>query len=100
MRDVETDVVAGKRTLAVRIGAPRARALYVGCLAGALLAVVACAFWHPWALIALAAAPLAVTPDRLVRTRSDPPSLVAALDRNGPLPARARRAARGRPRIG
>jgi 1,4-dihydroxy-2-naphthoate octaprenyltransferase len=79
VRDVATDVGAGKRTLAVRVGAPRARVLYAACLAGALVAVAACGVWHPWALIALAAAPLALTPARLVRTRSDPPSLVAAL---------------------
>ena len=42
VRDVETDRVAGKRTLAVRIGAPRARLLYVACIVGALVAVVAC----------------------------------------------------------
>jgi 1,4-dihydroxy-2-naphthoate octaprenyltransferase len=81
VRDVATDVVAGKRTLAVRIGAARARLLYAGCLGGALVAVVGCAFWHPWALLALAAAPLAITPSRLVLTRSDPPSLVGALIR-------------------
>ena len=79
VRDVETDVVAGKRTLAVRVGAPRARMLYVACLAGALVAVIGCGIWHPWALIGLAAAPLALAPARLVRTRQDPPSLVAAL---------------------
>jgi 1,4-dihydroxy-2-naphthoate octaprenyltransferase len=79
VRDVATDTVAGKRTLAVRIGAARARLLYAGCLAGALVAVVGCAVWHPWSLIALAAAPLAIKPARLVLTRSDPPSLVAAL---------------------
>jgi 1,4-dihydroxy-2-naphthoate octaprenyltransferase len=81
VRDVQTDLVSGKRTLAVRFGAPRARLLYVGCLEGALVAVVACGAWHAWALIALAAAPLTLTPARLVRTRSDPPSLVAALVR-------------------
>ena len=79
VRDVASDVVAGKRTLAVRFGAPRARAMYAGCLVGSLVAVAACGWWHPWALLALAAAPLALTPARLVRTRSDPPSLVAAL---------------------
>ena len=79
IRDVGTDVTAGKRTLAVRVGAPRARLLYVACLAGALVAVAACGVWHPWALIGLVAAPLAWSPARLVRTRSDPPSLVAAL---------------------
>jgi 1,4-dihydroxy-2-naphthoate octaprenyltransferase len=65
--------------LAVRVGAARARSLYGACLSGALLAVVGCAFWHPWALIGLAAAPLALQPAELVRNHSDPPSLVAAL---------------------
>jgi 1,4-dihydroxy-2-naphthoate polyprenyltransferase len=81
VRDVESDVVAGKRTLAVRVGKPRARLLYVGCLGGALTAVVGCGVWHPWALMGLAAAPLALTPARLVLARSDPPSLVGALVR-------------------
>jgi 1,4-dihydroxy-2-naphthoate octaprenyltransferase len=79
VRDVETDTVAGKRTLAVRFGAPGARLLFAACLIGALVAVIACGVSHPWALLGLAAAPLAATPVRLVRTRSDPPSLVAAL---------------------
>jgi len=79
VRDVASDVVAGKRTLAVRIGAPRARSLHTMCLTGALAAVAACGVSHPWALIGLASAPLAVAPARLVRTRHDPASLVAAL---------------------
>lgn len=79
VRDVETDTVANKRTLAVRFGAPRARLLFAGCTLGALVAVVACGMLHPWALLGLAAAPLAIRPVRLVGTRSDPPSLVAAL---------------------
>jgi 1,4-dihydroxy-2-naphthoate polyprenyltransferase len=81
VRDVQTDVVAGKRTLAVRMGAPRARVLFVCCLAGALLAVVACGVLHPWALIALAATPLALGPARIVLVKVDPPSLVGALVR-------------------
>ena len=79
VRDVGTDTVAGKRTLAVRFGAPRARLLFAGCLIGALVAVAGAGVLHPWAWLGLAAAPLAITPIRLVRTRSDPPSLVAAL---------------------
>ncbi len=79
LRDIETDAAAGKRTLAVRVGAARARALYVAAIAGALVAVVGCAFWYPTAAVALAAGVLAVRPVQLVRTRSDPPSLVAAL---------------------
>jgi 1,4-dihydroxy-2-naphthoate octaprenyltransferase len=79
VRDVETDRVAGKRTLAVRVGAPLARRLFVACLAGAFVAVVAIGVSSPWALLGLAAVPLALRPARLVLTRSDPPGLVAAL---------------------
>jgi 1,4-dihydroxy-2-naphthoate octaprenyltransferase len=79
IRDVPTDTVAGKRTLAVRVGAPTARRLFAACYVGAFGSVVAIAVTQPWALLALAAVPLAVTPVRLVLTRSDPPSLVAAL---------------------
>jgi 1,4-dihydroxy-2-naphthoate polyprenyltransferase len=79
IRDVDTDRAAGKRTLAVRIGARGARALFVGCVAGAFVAVAAVGVLEPPALIALAALPLAVLPVRLAMTRSDPPSLVAAL---------------------
>ena len=79
VRDIESDRQVGKRTLAVRVGAARARALYVGCLAGALLAIVISGLLVPTALIALAAAPLAFEPARLMRSRTDPPSLVAAL---------------------
>ena len=79
IRDVPTDTVAGKRTLAVRVGAPTARRLFAACYVGAFGSVVAIAVTQPWALLALAALPLAVTPVRLVLTRSDPPSLIAAL---------------------
>jgi len=79
IRDVPTDTVAGKRTLAVRVGAPTARRLFAACYVGAFGSVVAIAITQPWALLALAALPLAVTPVRLVLTRSDPPSLIAAL---------------------
>jgi 1,4-dihydroxy-2-naphthoate octaprenyltransferase len=41
LRDIEQDRVAGKRTVAVRIGAPATRAEYVACLAGAYLVVSA-----------------------------------------------------------
>ena len=79
VRDVETDRVTGKRTIAVRLGAGRARRLYVGCIVGALVAAVVCAVFVPWALLALAAAPLAVAPVRAMLTRHDPPGLIAAL---------------------
>jgi 1,4-dihydroxy-2-naphthoate polyprenyltransferase len=79
IRDVDTDRVTGKRTLPVLVGAPAGRGLFVGCIAGAFLAVAGVGVLYPPALIALAALPLAVQPVRLVMTRRDPPSLVAAL---------------------
>jgi 1,4-dihydroxy-2-naphthoate octaprenyltransferase len=79
IRDIDTDRVTGKRTLPVLIGAPAARGLFVGCVAGAFAAIAAVGVLFPPALIALAALPLAVQPVRLVLTRRDPLSLVAAL---------------------
>jgi 1,4-dihydroxy-2-naphthoate polyprenyltransferase len=79
IRDIDTDRVTGKRTLPVLIGAPAARGLFVECVAGAFAAIAAVGVLFPPALIALAALPLAVQPVRLVLTRRDPLSLVAAL---------------------
>jgi 1,4-dihydroxy-2-naphthoate octaprenyltransferase len=79
IRDVDTDRVAGKRTLAVRLGTARSRTLYAACLVGSLIAVAACGVFFPLALVALVAARLALRPIRIVRTRNDAPSLVAAL---------------------
>jgi 1,4-dihydroxy-2-naphthoate polyprenyltransferase len=79
IRDVAGDRAAGKRTLAVRVGAQAARGVYVGCLGGAFAGVVAVGVIHPLALLGLLAAPLAVRPARLVLTASAPPALVAAL---------------------
>jgi 1,4-dihydroxy-2-naphthoate polyprenyltransferase len=53
LRDVPTDIVAGKRTLAVRLGEHRARRLYgVMVIAPVLLGAV-CAVGSPWALLVL-----------------------------------------------
>lgn len=54
IRDIETDALAGKRTLAVRIGDFRARRLYGACVMLPLLLVMVVAFAHPWVLITLA----------------------------------------------
>lgn len=79
VRDVATDRVAGKRTLAVRLGERPARRLFVGCLLGASLAVVPIALVHPTAAVALLAAPLAIGPSRAMLGREDAPALIAAL---------------------
>jgi 1,4-dihydroxy-2-naphthoate polyprenyltransferase len=88
VRDLETDRRAGKRTLAVRLGRERARALFVAMVAGAFLA--APLPWvlgelSPWLLLAWLAAPLAVPVVRTVRTRTDGPALNGALAGTGQL---------------
>jgi 1,4-dihydroxy-2-naphthoate octaprenyltransferase len=80
IRDVGTDAVTGKRTLAVRVGTRPARRLYVGCVAVALGAVVAIGVVRPPALLALAAVPLAARPVRTVLDEAaPPPRMVGAL---------------------
>jgi 1,4-dihydroxy-2-naphthoate polyprenyltransferase len=79
LRDVDTDAGSGKMTLAVRLGPARTRGLYQACLAGTLAGVVAVAVLRPPAFVALAAAPLALGPARLVARRRDAPGLIAAL---------------------
>jgi 1,4-dihydroxy-2-naphthoate octaprenyltransferase len=88
VRDIETDRRAGKRTLAVRMGRRRARALYAALVADAYiaLAIALAAEGGPWwAALGFASAPLAVRPLRAVWTRSDGPSLNAALAGTGAL---------------
>jgi 1,4-dihydroxy-2-naphthoate octaprenyltransferase len=79
LRDVDTDATSGKLTLAVRLGAARTRVLYRSCIAGTLAGVVAIGVARSPALLALAAAPLALKPMRLVAERRDAPGLIAAL---------------------
>src|SRR3954462_2983917 len=64
IRDADTDRRAGKRTLAVRLGRDRARALFAGCLAIAYVAVPLIAIFgrdiSPLVLLALLSLPLAI----------------------------------------
>ncbi|RYV50049.1 1,4-dihydroxy-2-naphthoate polyprenyltransferase [Pengzhenrongella frigida] len=53
LRDIPTDALVGKLTLAVRIGDRRARRVYVAMVALPILLGVACAFAAPWSLLVL-----------------------------------------------
>jgi 1,4-dihydroxy-2-naphthoate octaprenyltransferase len=79
IRDLDGDREAGKRTLVVRLGLARSRGLYVATVVAIFLSVALIGVARPPALVALAAAPLAVAPLRLVRRSQDGPGLVAAL---------------------
>lgn len=62
VRDIPTDTIAGKKTLAVRLGDRHARESYVLMLALALLLVVVLAPTKPWMLIVLLLVPACLTP--------------------------------------
>jgi len=88
VRDLETDRRAGKRTLAVKLGRPRARTLFAAMLALAFATPVALPLagglsW--WVLLALVALPLAPPLHRTVATRTDGPALNGALAATGRL---------------
>src|SRR5690606_15328780 len=73
LRDIPGDTASGKRTLAVRMGDRRTRALYVALVVGALAAV------------ALAAAPVAARPVAAVRSGAAGPDLIPVLGAPGRL---------------
>ena len=85
LRDIPTDAVAGKRTLAVRLGDPRSRLLYLALVGVAFLVAGVLAAATPWALLALLAAPLAAGPVRAVRSGAVGRDLVPVLGGTGRL---------------
>jgi 1,4-dihydroxy-2-naphthoate octaprenyltransferase len=90
VRDLETDRRAGKRTLAVRLGRSRARGLYAAMVYLAFLCaplpwLLGSDDLSAWLLLPWAALPAAVPVVRVVRNRSDGPSLNGALGRTGML---------------
>jgi len=88
VRDIDSDRRAGKRTLAVKLGRRRTRGLFAAIVYVAfLLAPVTWVFGptKPWMVLPWLTLPLAVRLVRLVRNRSDGPSLNGALAQSGML---------------
>ena len=85
LRDLSGDATAGKRTLAVRIGARRTRLLYAALLAAGFAALVPLAVGDRWALLGLAALPFAAAPLRRVLGGADGVALIGVLAGTGRL---------------
>jgi 1,4-dihydroxy-2-naphthoate octaprenyltransferase len=86
LRDIPTDRVAGKKTLAVRLGDRPTRLMYVALIATAITAaVVVGGVWRPGAAIAAAAVLLAVAPVRRVRSGATARDLIEVLGMTGRL---------------
>jgi 1,4-dihydroxy-2-naphthoate octaprenyltransferase len=87
-RDIDTDRRAGKRTLAVRLGRPRARTLFAATVYLAfLLTPITWLFGptQPWVLLPWLTLPIAAEVVRAVRNRTDGPALNQALAQTGML---------------
>ncbi|MEM8902825.1 MAG: 1,4-dihydroxy-2-naphthoate polyprenyltransferase [Actinomycetota bacterium] len=85
LRDIPTDAVTGKRTLAVRMGDRATRLLFVGMLVATFVVVAVVAAARPPAAIALLAAPLAIPPSRVVLRGATGLDLVPVLAATGRL---------------
>jgi 1,4-dihydroxy-2-naphthoate octaprenyltransferase len=84
LRDIPTDRLSGKHTLAVRLGDERTRASYVLLLAVAAVALAGVALsttW--WALLALVYAVPAARGVRVVLSRAQGPGLIPVLQSTG-----------------
>ncbi|RBY97216.1 1,4-dihydroxy-2-naphthoate polyprenyltransferase [Blastococcus sp. TF02-8] len=83
LRDLAGDAEVGKRTLAVLLGDRPTRRLFAGLFVVAFAVVAGVGVAHPWALLGLLAAPLAVQPARIVLSGAHGPALIAALQATG-----------------
>jgi len=85
LRDIRTDTVAGKRTLAVLLGDARSRTAYVLTVILPFPCAALLAFFRPLTLVTLLALPLARIPIRSVRAGATGPALIKTLGQTGRL---------------
>jgi 1,4-dihydroxy-2-naphthoate octaprenyltransferase len=79
LRDVPTDRVTGKQTLAVRLGDGRTRTLYFGLVAIPFVVTVLAAAANAWVLVALLAAVVVLPAVRIVARGRDGLALIPVL---------------------
>ena len=85
LRDIPSDTVSGKHTLAVILGDTRTRILYAACVLTPFIVAAALALARPLTLLTFAALPLALAPVRTVRHGATGPALIGALGMTGRL---------------
>lgn len=83
LRDIPTDRLADKITLAVRLGDARTRVLYQVLVAVPFVLTVALIFETPWIAVGFIALPLAVRAARPVRSGLTGPALIPVLRDTG-----------------
>jgi len=85
LRDVPTDALAGKHTVAVRIGAPATRRLYTALVVAAFAAAAMVALRHPTVWLTAGAVAFAVGPVRSVLRGAEGRDLLPVLRDTGRL---------------
>lgn len=83
LRDIPTDIQAGKRTLAVRLGDRGTRVLFVAVMVLAFAVVLVLTAWTPWVLLGLLGIGAAYGPIRAVVGGATGRDLVPALGGTG-----------------
>ena len=82
LRDLPSDQLVGKYTLAVRLGDMRTRWLYVACIIAAALTTIIVAAIVSW-LVLFALVLLIIAPIRLILGGATGPELIPALKQTG-----------------
>ncbi|MCT9934054.1 1,4-dihydroxy-2-naphthoate polyprenyltransferase [Planotetraspora sp. A-T 1434] len=85
LRDIGTDGVSGKRTLAVVLGDSRTRVLYSAALLLPFVVALALAPARPFTFLTVLALPLAIAPVKAVHSGATGPALIATLQQTGRL---------------
>ena len=83
LRDIDGDTLAGKRTLAVRLGVKKARSFFISLFVLALLAILVLALSYPLALIGLVGLASAFTSIKRVRSGAVGGELISVLSMTG-----------------
>ncbi len=85
LRDIHGDTLAGKRTLAVRLGDARSRTAYLLTVLLPFCGAALIGIYRPIALLVLVTVPLALVPLRAVRAGASGPALIRTLGQTGRL---------------